>query len=608
MPGPAGEFVGSIATSVILAIFGSLLLSLTVVAALAAMQPEPIENGRWRWWNDGIRYAPISAAYRAALSWVFARPLRGIGLAAMVPVAGLLAFPSLAEQFFPPEDRNQFYIELELPSHASLDLTWDTIRRARSRVLAHEEIQAADWFVGASAPPFYYNVIPKRENTSQYAQAIVTTRSRLRDKSLLRGLQMQLNAEFPGSRVLVRQLEQGPPFDAPVEVQLFGPDLDRLRTLGEETRRLLAEIPDVVHTTADLSDIAPKIQIDIDEEQARLAGLDHAAISQQLNNVLEGSVGGSVLEGTEELPVRLRLDDSRRGDLRHIASLDLVSAARGQPLPLETLAQLSLVPEGATIAHRNGQRVNEVKAFITPGVLPANVLTEFQRRLAAADLTLPPGYVLRFGGETAERDAAVGNLFSSVAPLGVLMLASLVLSFGSFRLAGLIAAVGMMSVGLGIFMLWFFDYPFGFMAIVGIMGLVGVAINDSIVVLAALRADARARQGDRAAVLQVVLRSTRHVLSTTLTTMAGFIPLLIWGGAFWASLAVTIAGGVGGATLLALVFVPSAYLLVVPSTVAGRSLAFDGRLTGRLPIPPGLRWPRLGPVLRRRREPLGATQ
>jgi multidrug efflux pump subunit AcrB len=140
---------------------------------------------------------------------------------------------------------------------------------------------------------------------------------------------------------------------------------------------------------------------------------------------------------------------------------------------------------------------------------------------------LPAGYMLEYGGEAAKRNDAVGNLVASVAPLVVVMLASLVLTFNAFRMAGLISLVGILSAGLGMLMLWLFNYPFGFVAIIGTMGLVGVAINDSIVVLAALMGDAEARRGEPAAISRIVLRSTRHVLATTLTTLAGFAPLFL---------------------------------------------------------------------------------
>jgi predicted RND superfamily exporter protein len=168
-----------------------------------------------------------------------------------------------------------------------------------------------------------------------------------------------------------------------------------------------------------------------------------------------------------------------------------------------------------------------------------------------------------------------------VGVLLVLMVATLVLSFGSFRLAGLIVAVACLAVGLGLGGLWLFGYPFGFMAIVGTMGLVGVAINDAIVVLAGLRSDRQARRGDPTAMRGVVMRSTRHVVSTSLTTMAGFTPLVLDGGGFWPPLAVTIAGGVSGATLLALYFVPAGYRLLMAPAFGSAPKVADGRLDPR---------------------------
>ena len=226
------------------------------------------------------------------------------------------------------------------------------------------------------------------------------------------------------------------------------------------------------------------------------------------------------------------------------------------------MADVCLAAAPALIARRDGNRVNNVKAYTLAGILPSQVLADFQQRLERSGFVLPPGYALAYGGEAAERDDAVSNLMASVAPLLVVMVASLVLAFGSFRLAALIGGVGFLSVGLSLLMLWLFGYPFGFMAIIGSMGLVGVAINDSIVVLAALRDDVHARLGHPDAIIRVVLRSTRHVFATSFTTLAGFAPLFLFGGAFWEPLAITIAGGVAGATLLALVFVPSAYVLI----------------------------------------------
>jgi len=570
MPGGAGEFVGTIGISVILAITSSLLLSLTVLPALCGLlKVQPGAAGRSRLWRDGFRSGRLTGAYAALVGTFLRRPLLGVGVALVLPLLGFWQASRLQEQFFPPADRDQFQVELLLPSHASLPYTLRTATAARDLLLEHPEVADVHWFLGTNAPKFYYNMFGSQEGTSSYAQALVQLRSNDEYFTVIRELQRRLSAALPDAQLIARQLEQGPPFDAPVELRLFGPDLDVLRTVGEELRGELAALPDVVHTRATLSDGRPKLWFRLDEESARLARLDNTAVAAHLRANLSGAVGGSLLEATEELPVRVRLAPTERQDVGAVESLDLVTAAatNGRTsrayLPLAALGGFDLTPELSSVPRRDGLRVNTVQAFVQAGVLPSSVLDHLLARLEASGFEMPPGYRWEIAGESAERDTAVGNLMASVSVLVVLMAATLVLTFSSFRMAALLASVAGLSVGLGLAALALTGHPFGFMAIVGTMGLVGVALNDSIVVTAAIRSNPAARQGDVDAIRQVVLDATRHVLATTVTTISGFVPLLLAGGAFWPPLAIAIAGGVAGATLLALVLVPSAYVLLM---------------------------------------------
>lgn len=568
MPGPAGEFVGSIAVSVILAIFSSLLLALTVVPALGAWGRQIEESAiATRWWRDGVRSTGLTCWYEGLLDGMFRRPLLGIAAGVVLPVVGFSLFGNLSEQFFPPADRDQFQIELELPASSSLAETMRTTEEIRNVLLEYEDVRQVGWFLGESAPTFYYNIVPRRRNTASYAQAFVQIDSAHGSRELIQKLQQRLDHDFSSCRVLVRQLEQGPPFDAPVEVRVFGPDLDRLREIGDELRLTLSETPDVIHSRTDLGDSSLKLALHVDEDQARLAGLSNAAIAQQLNALLEGATGGAVLEETEELPVQVRVSNEVRSRMESVVSVDLNPNGQGamaaDAVPLTALSDVELLPEVASILHYDGRRMNEVQAYVTAGKLPAEVLADFQKRLADHNFALPPGYSMELGGEAAERNNAVGNLMANVGVLGVLMVATLVLSFNSFRMATIVGVVAVLSVGPGVGALSLSAYPFGFMAIVGSMGLIGVAINDAIVVLAAIREDPEARTGEPAAIREVVVRSTRHVLATSLTTIAGFAPLILGGGGFWPPLAVCIAGGVGGATILALTLTPAMYILLM---------------------------------------------
>jgi len=582
LPGSTGEFVGTIAISVILAIVSSLFLALTVIPALTARlydtqnkkgpitainNPSTLSN----FWSNGFSNPQLTKLYDWTLKRMIYQPVLAIILSLSLPLIGFIQFSTLEEQFFPPADRDQFHIELELPSSTALKQTQEIATSIREIVLHHPEITNVHWFIGESAPEFYYNLVENRESQANYAQAFVQATSPKAARKLIPILQSELDAAIPSGRILVRQLEQGPPVFAPIEMRIYGSDLNQLQALGKQARSVLSNVANVTHTRDNLTEVLPKLGLQIDEEAAQLAGLDNLTVAAQLQTTLEGSVGGSILEATEELPVRVRLSTPNRGELNRITSLNLLPDDRhltSEPnssanlIPLSALGNVELVPELATISRRNGQRVNTVQGFIVAGTLPAKVLADFKQQLEESDFQLPLGYWYEFGGEAEERDNAVGNLISLVGVLAVLMISSLVLSLGSFRLASIIAIVGVCSVGLALFSLWLFGYPFGFMAIIGTIGLIGVAINDSIVVLTALKEDPIAAKGNRKAVRDVVLHSTRHVIATTLTTAIGFLPLLLDGGEFWPPLAVAIAGGVGGATLLALYFVPSAFLVL----------------------------------------------
>ncbi len=558
MPGPAGEFVGSISITVILALLGSLFLSLALVPLfLLRFRRLPTLGAPHRFWNAGVHFG--QEGYSRVLAWLFRFPVAPIVLSLLVPVYGFWASSQLQEQFFPPSDRAQCEITLELPAGQTLATTEQLAENIRDLCLKSGSVEEIHWYLGRGAATFYYNLLSVRRQAPNYAQGMVLLTPGKGLERAINKLQSELDRAFPEARVLLRQLEQGPPFDAPVEIRLMGSDVAQLRNLGEELRRLLASIPEVTHALTTLSEERPKLELVLASGEADLVQLEAAAIAAGLEDSLDGADGGSVLEATEEIPVRVRLDEARTRFTRLLA-LPL-SPDQRRTLLVQNLGELRLAPDVPVIDRRNRVRVNSVQAFIRAGVLPSVVLNRFRELMEEARFELPPGYTLEVGGESAERNEAVGNLLGSAGALAVLMSATLVLAFRSFRMAFQIGLVAFSSVGLSLAALNLFGYPFGFMAIVGAMGLVGVAINDSIVVLAAIREDEQARTGEPQAMARVVSSSTRHVLTTTLTTMAGFTPLFLDGGRFWPPLAVAIAGGVSGATLLALFFSPAVYRL-----------------------------------------------
>ncbi|MDM4014468.1 efflux RND transporter permease subunit [Roseiconus lacunae] len=567
MPGNAGEFVGSIAVSVILAITASLFFALTIIPVFAARfaafsvgeSTQPVGTLRG-WVRYGFTSRRMAHRYRQVLDWLLTKPTRALLVSLVLPVIGFYVATRLPEQFFPPADRDQFHIQLELPVDASLAATERAADRL-SELLRQAGALHVSWYFGESAPTFYYNVIGNRRGVPNFANAIVRMESIEGMREVLQTLQARADRLLPEARVLVRQLEQGPPFDAPIEIRLFGPDLERLAELGDEVRLALARAPDVIHTKAQLNETLATVSFDVRQTEARLAGLGPEGISRQLFGLLEGVEAGSVLEDTERIPVVVRVREQDRSRLQAIHSLQLGTTG-GERIPIESVVDVSLANEVAVIPRMNRRRMNLISGFLRAGTLPSVSLERFQDNLKQVGFELPAGYSIEYGGEASQRNDAVGQLMANTGVLIVLMVASLVLSFGSFRYAATILAVAVFSCGLGMIGLWGGGYPFGFMAIIGIMGLVGVAINDSIVVLAALQQASQEGWLTVGKTVDVVIHCTRHVVATTLTTIAGFMPLIVDGGEFWPPLAIAIAGGVSGATLLALCFVPAVFQLV----------------------------------------------
>ena len=591
MPGPAGEFVGSISVSVILAVFASLFFSLTVIPVLAARFLGPgIEKHQdndqrgmiRRWIDDGFSSKWIARAYDRLLHFALSKPSRGIAISMALPMVGFWMFGRLPEQFFPAADRDQFYVEVELPANARISAT-EAATQQVNELLMGRGAKKISWFLGESPPVFYYNIVGSKRGVANFASAIVQMESSEGILEKINQLQIQADRLVPNARVLMRQLEQGPPFTAPIEVRLFGPDLERLRSLGAQVRLALSRGSEITHTKSLLGETLPKVTLKVNETASRLVGLQPKQISRQLFDQLEGRLAGQIIEDTETIPVMVRIDDERREKFSGLESLELIAGENR--VPLSSIATASLNPEIAVITRLGRRRMNEVSGYIEAGKLPSESLAQFEAELTRMGFELPSGYSMEYGGEASQRNQAVGNLMANVGLLVVAMIAVLVLSFRSFRFAAMILVVAVLSMGLGMIGLYFGGFPFGFMAIIGTMGLIGVAINDSIVVLAALRQDeelnAPAGQAEfDQRLVAVTARCTRHVLATTLTTIAGFSPLIIAGGKFWPPLAISIAGGVTGATLIALFFVPAGYRLLTKPH--GFQAASNGSLgTGR---------------------------
>ena len=415
LPGNVGEFISPMALSVITAVTVSFLLAVTIVPAIAGRflsvraRPQRNPSGARSFWHSGVRMGTVARLFERLIEISLAWPRSTILAASILPSLGFVGATTLTSQFFPEADRNQLQIELRLPTQSSISKTESFARRAYDLLMAHEEIEAVNWFIGSSAPKFYYNLLMNQDGQPNYAEAQVTIRSIGEVKDVIREVQAELNAAFPEAEILVRQILQGPQTFAPVELRIYGDDLQTLKEVGEQARLIFSRIPEIVATRASIAGGEPKLWLNADEDEARSAGLSLVDVARQLDGMLEGSLGVSLVEGGEELPIRVRVRDSYRGSFAGIASLDLLTANRDGGLidflilPLSALGSLELAPAADTITHFQGRRVNVISGYIQAGRLPATAVGAFQRLWKESGYALPDGYRIEWTGDTVLR-------------------------------------------------------------------------------------------------------------------------------------------------------------------------------------------------------------
>jgi len=540
---------------------GSYIISHTVIAAISSVYL-PSQHSSGGWYQTGITIPALSRLFSRSVAWAIRYPLAAIALSMVLPITGFWSTSQLTEQFFPASDRDMFEIQVYMSPQASIYATKETTDRIHAIILEDEAVEQVQWLVGSSFPSFYYNMVGGKQKAPYFSQAMVKTTNFEQANRLIPELQDELNKRIPEAQILVRKLEQGPPFNAPIELRIYGNNLETLKSIGKDVRLILSNVPHVTHTRESLSSGIPQFQVEVDEETSQLNNISLNQFAGLLQSTLVGRESGSIIEGTESIPVRVRVNDSERESYNDLNNLRFPSASTESSVGVSVLnlSNLEVAPSSGGITRRNGVRLNTIEGYIQAGVLPQTVLNEFRKELDK--YSFPAGYHVEIGGESAERDESVGHLIGNMSVVMVLMILVVVLSFNSFRLSGVIFLVAGLAAGLGILSVWIFDYPFGFTVIIAMLGVIGLAINAAIVILAELRANPKAREGDSEAILEAVMSCTRHITSTTITTIGGFMPLILAGGGFWPPFAVAIAGGTALTTILSFYFVPPIFKLI----------------------------------------------
>ena len=562
LSGDKGEFMKCLPIVITISLLAALLVSVTFTPLISYYvlrgQKGFDEGGEVRSFFL-FRYVDkalmaVLPHYRAALEKSLERPLVVLGIGYSVLAASCLLVPFLGSQFFPPAERNQLLVDIELPSSDSLASMRTTVDQAVALIKSHEEVSSAAVFSGGTAPRFYYNVEPK-EPANYLGQIIINTRRADDVAGLLVKLRQELDQSVAGARCVVKQLEQGPPVKEPIQIRISGENLDKLHLLADQVATELRAAGGY-HVFDDLGLRMPNIQIDIDQDRANSLGLNN----KQIGNVAQASFTGlkvtELREGDRLIPVLIRGRIEDRSEAEKIRGL-YVQTPDGKSVPFESFSTLKVQPEFVTIPHYNQLRTVTVKAYAPFGELPSQILD--RARAGIAKIKLEPGYELKFAGEDKELRENKGEMRMVMLISLALIALTMVVQFSSVIksvVVMLTVPLGLIGAVLGLFVT---HSPLGFMALLAMVSLAGVMVSH-IIVLSDFIEEARAKGLPlEQALVQAGLARLRPVLVTVLATVGGLIPLFLTGGALWHPLTAVHIVGLLLATVLTLVMLPTLY-------------------------------------------------
>jgi multidrug efflux pump subunit AcrB len=560
--GNAGEYVASL----------PIVVSLTLAASyLVAMLVTPIMC----WWllhppkELQLEASAIASPsrYESLMHWCLRHKGLVLGATALLFAGSLTLLPLIGSQFFPAGARDQFFIKIWLPEGSPIAATSRVAKQVESIVLKYsrlkydnenpERLASIVTYVGVGGPRIMLTQAPEN-NYPYYAMLLVNTT----DPAYTPGFAQDVRTEVShiyDARITVEQFMLGPPIRDPVAFRLSGPNTDFLLEQAPKIVDLYKQTEGVEHPYSDWGSTAYAVDLKVDPYAASLAGVTHSDISSATRTLLSGSILTTYREGDHQVPVVLRTLREGRRKLNDLSGI-FVDGAFGK-VPLNSLAEIETTWQPAVIARRNKLHTITVGARVVPGVLANSVASTIKLELTQMLENLPPGYFIEQGGEQEQTQKTRGEFVQAVLIAIILMALVLVIQYNSI-LKPLVVLMTVPLALIGVLTgLWVTGWAMGFMAMLGVLALGGIVINNAIVLIDFIE-DALAKGVPlRQAVVSAGRLRIRPILLTTLTTIGGLLPLSLFGGALWAPMTNGMIFGLVVSTALTLLVVPVMYVL-----------------------------------------------
>jgi len=563
LTGDTGKFLYSLPIVITCSLTASRLVSMTFIPLLGyyLLRPkaEPTVHER-RKRGFGAAYYHVG---RLAIEH---RRLALLISFAFLAVGAFIA-RNLKLQFFPKDLSHMAYVNIFLPEDAPLTAT-NTIAANVERIVQqvsaeeHRPVASLNTFVGGGAPRFWYSLAPESRHAN-YAQVVMVLSDEHDTAPFVPVLQARLSQQITEARIDVRQLETGAAVGLPIQIRVSGEDIPFLRTSAEEVNQILTSIPQAMRVRDDWGEDRFALQLKIDPDRANLAGITNLDVAHASAGGLSGDQLTVLREGHKQIPIVSRLRPEERAQPGDLQNLYVYSSSGTQKVPLGQISHTEYSLQDEVIRRRNQFRTITVSCAPQPGVLASEVMKQAQPRLATLASRLPPGYRLEIGGEQEKQQDGFKQLAIVLLISSAAIFLALAFQFKSAIKPFIVfAAVPYGAVG-ALIALWIMGAPFGFMAFLGVVSLVGVIVSHIIVLFDFIEEMHAKGEPFEEALLDAGIMRLRPVLITVGATVIALVPLALHGGPLWEPMCYAQIGGLITATFVTLLLVPVVYSICV---------------------------------------------
>ncbi|MGO7871471.1 efflux RND transporter permease subunit [Rhizobium leguminosarum] len=461
------------------------------------------------------------------------------------------------QQFFPSSDRTELIIDWNLPHNSSIAETNRQMARFEKEMLAdNKDIDHWTTYVGQGAPRFILSFDVQTPNVSFGQTIIVTKGLDVRDK-VRTELQDYLTKTFPGTDAFVKLLDIGPPVGKPVQYRVSGPDIQKVRDLSQKFAGVIGSHPLLANRVLDWNEPSRVVKVDVLQDKARQLGVSSEDIATALNGIVEGSTATQVRDDIYLVNVIGRARASERDSIQTLQNLQL-STSNGKVVPLSAVANFRYELEQPTIWRRDRQPTITVKAAVVGPTQPATIVDQLKPKAEEFQKGLPVGYKVEVGGAVESSADSQGPIVA-VAPLMLFAMATiLMIQLQSFSRLFLVFAVAPTALIGVVAALLLSNAPMGFVAILGVLALIGILIRNSVILVVQIEH----LRSEGMAPWQAVIEATEHRMRPIMLTAAAATLALIpiSREIFWGPMAYAMMGGIVVGTALTLLFLPALYV------------------------------------------------